>query len=150
MIAVADRLIEFGEFVRMGDHLVGHGDNQAVQKRRGHARTLFARGVEEQGIGQGDRHFVARPEPGIGIGEGDEIMLAEIDMQMVLIAEMLDPGDAAGSALAIGFADVGVLGANADRRCALRHRDLGKQRARREVDRRAAQARGDIDVQGSS
>ena len=46
----------------------------------------------------------------------DEIALPEIDMQMILIAEMLDPSHAAGRALAVGFADAGVLGANADRR----------------------------------
>ena len=102
----------------MGDHVIGHGDDQAVQKGWVSCAHPFAHSVEEKGASQRDGHFVARPEPRIGISQRDEVALAEIDMQMILIAEMLDPSDAAEGAPAVGFADVGVLGANADCRCA--------------------------------
>ena len=49
VVAVADRLIEFGEFVGMRDHVVGHGHNQAVQERRSHARTLSPAALKNRG-----------------------------------------------------------------------------------------------------
>ena len=126
MIAVAHRLIELGEFVRVRDHVIGHGQNDAIQKAPASCPHSFAGGVEEQGIGEGDRHVVSRYERGIGIGEGDEIMLAKIHVQMVLVAEMLDPGDAAGRASTVGLANVRVLGACANRYRRFGHVDLGK------------------------
>ena len=67
-------------------------------------------------------------------------------MQMVLVAEMLDPVDH-GVALAVGRpGDAEMLGARADRLRAGGDAAVGKQPGREEVDRRLAEPRGDIDV----
>src|ERR1700729_831975 len=50
MIAVAHRLIEGGQFVGMGDYVIGHGDDQAAQKGWGHARTLSPAASKKRGL----------------------------------------------------------------------------------------------------
>src|SRR6476659_7331349 len=74
----------------------------------------IARGIEEQRLHRRQLDLIARSEIAVGRGQRDNPLLADLEVKMVLIAEMLDPLDLAGGAAAIRLLDADVLGPQAD------------------------------------
>ena len=100
-------------------------------------------GEEERAV-EADLDAVAGRERGVGVGEGDELLLADGDVQVVLVAQVLDPVDAAVAAGGAG--DLEVLGAGADGLRPGGRGGAGQKAGGDEVDRRLAEAGGDMEV----
>src|SRR5258707_5316310 len=110
------------------------------------AHHASASGIEEKRPCHLDGDRVADRKTRIGIAQRHEIALAERDMEVVLIAQMLDPRNGSQRAAVLRLADAHMLGAHADGRRRGRRRHTWKSRARHEVDAERAQPGGDVDV----
>ena len=142
VIAVADRRVERGQFVGMGDDAGGDRPDEALARGgveverdvRSHdvapAAMRSPLRVEEQRIDETDADVVADREARVGIGERDHVLSLDADVQMILIAEMLDPLDLAMRRRFPCFGDPQMLGARPDRRGRPRgRRDRARPRA---------------------
>src|ERR1041385_3334115 len=79
-------------------------------------RHPYAVLIEKQRPLECDADGVADRQAGVRIAQRDQLVGAERHMQMVLIAEMLDPGHGAGSGTVAAAANQQVLSPRADGR----------------------------------
>src|SRR6266853_567820 len=86
------------------------------------AHHASACGIEEKGPSHLDGDRVADRKTRVGIAQRHEIALAERDMEVVLIAQMLDPRHGSQRAAVLRLADAHVLGAYSDGRRRRRRR----------------------------
>src|SRR4029450_14054544 len=102
-------------------------------------RHASACSIEEKRPGHLDGDRVTNRKTRVGIAQGPEIALPERDMEVVLIAQMLDPRHGSQRAAVLRLADAHVLGAYSDGRRRRRRRHRPEDRARHEVDAGRAQ-----------
>ncbi len=88
--------------------------------------------IEQEGLPQLDRDAVPGFQRRIRVGEGRQVVAVGLDMDVALVAEMLDPLDAALQSLA-AFAKEDVLGPRAYRR-SKRRNPAGEEPGGEQVD----------------
>ena len=80
------------------------------------------------------------------IGKCHQHLAPVFKVNMILVAEMLDPMHPADNPAAVCRSDLKVLGADANRVGADRHRGLGNKARGKKIDLRRAKPAGDITV----
>src|SRR5262249_43382575 len=110
------------------------------------ARYAPASSVEEQRSADLEGHPITYRKARIGVAQRYEIALADRNMKVVLIAQMLDPRYRAKRATISCLLDAHMLGAHAHRHRRSWRRHSWEDRARHEVDARRAQPGGDVDI----
>ena len=80
------------------------------------------------------------------IGERDQHFAPIFEMHVILVAEVLDAVHPADDAAAVRLRNLQVLGADADRVGAGRHRGLGNELRGKEIDLRRAEPAGDVAI----
>ena len=93
VIAVADRLVEAGQFFGMLDHRTLRAPAPVFPwlPDRDSCRDPPAIRIEEQRLVEAKRHDIPGAEPGFRVGQRHDGLAAKVEMEMVLVAEMLDP-----------------------------------------------------------
>src|SRR5579871_1076730 len=102
--------------------------------------------VEIQRPLEGDGDAIADRKPGIRIDERDDLALGNPDMKVVVVAQMLDPGDLADRISIDCFGDLQMLRAGADGGRRRWDCDFGKKARRHQVDRRLTKTRRDMKI----
>src|ERR1700677_4438823 len=80
------------------------------------------------------------------IGQSHQCAIAILQVNVILIAEMLDPAHPPGKLTAVGLGDLQVLGAYAEGFGPRRHRGMRQQLSRQEIDRRGAESARHISI----
>src|SRR6185503_21225087 len=99
--------------------------------------------IEEQRLVETKRHDIPGSERGFRVGQRHDGLAAKVEMEMALVAEMLDPLDGRLYVTAAAR-DRQVFGARANGHGPARR--TGKESRRQQVDRRLAKPRGDMSV----